>query len=101
MIAPEFQTIIQERERLGERLGRIPGVTVFPSQANFLLTHVAAGGAIVWEALSEQGILVRHFPGWPALQDCLRITVGTPAENALLTSTLEAIVAALQPVIRT
>jgi histidinol-phosphate aminotransferase len=100
MIAPEFQTIIQERERLRERLEHIPGVTVFPSQANFLLAHVAAGGAKVWEALGEHGILVRYFPGLPALKDCLRITVGTPTENELLTTTLQTIVADLKPLIR-
>jgi histidinol-phosphate aminotransferase len=101
MIAPEFQTIIRERERLRERLGRIPGVTVFPSHANFLLARVAAGAAKVWHMLGEEGILVRHFPGSPVLQDCLRITVGTPAENDLLTSSVEAIVATLQPMIQT
>jgi histidinol-phosphate aminotransferase len=101
MIAPTFQVVIQERERLRDRLGRIPGVTVFPSQANFLLAHIAAGGAKVWEALGEQGILVRHFPGSPRLQDCLRITVGTPAENDLLISTLQATVSTLQPLMRT
>jgi histidinol-phosphate aminotransferase len=101
MIAPEFQTIIREREHLRERLEHIPGVTVFPSQANFLLTHVAAGGARVWEALGAHGILVRYFPGSPALQDCLRITVGTTTENERLTTTLQAIVADLQPLIQT
>jgi histidinol-phosphate aminotransferase len=101
MIAPEFQTIIRERERLRERLGRISGVIVFPSHANFLLARVASAGAKVWQGLGEEGILVRHFPGAPALQDCIRITVGTPAENDLLTSTLEAIVATLQPMIQT
>jgi histidinol-phosphate aminotransferase len=99
-IAPEFQTIIRERDQLRERVGQIPGVTVYPSQANFLLARIAVGGARVWEALGEHGILVRHFPGAPALRDCLRITVGTPAENELLTSVLQAIVAALQPLIR-
>jgi histidinol-phosphate aminotransferase len=76
-------------------------VTVFPSQANFLLARVAAGGAQVWEALGEHGILVRHFAGVPALQDCLRITVVTPAENDFLVSTLEAIINARQPLLRT
>jgi histidinol-phosphate aminotransferase len=99
MLAPEFRTIIAERERLREALGRIPGLTVFPSQANFLLVHLDAGAARVWEALGTHGILVRHFPGSSALQDCIRITVGTPPENALLTSTLETIVATLQPLI--
>jgi histidinol-phosphate aminotransferase len=95
MIAPEFQTILREREQLRERLAQIPGVTVYPSQANFLLVHIAAGAAKVWEALGSQGILVRHFPGSPTLQDCLRITVGTPGENKLLTTTLRTIVADL------
>jgi histidinol-phosphate aminotransferase len=97
MIAPEFHTVIREREWLRERLGQIPGVRVFPSQANFLLARVAAGGAQVWEALGAQGILVRHFPGSPALQNCLRITVGTPAENNILTTTLRAIIATMPP----
>jgi len=101
MIAPEFQMIIREREQLRERLEHIPGVTVYPSQANFLLTHVAAGGAKVWEALGAHGILVRYFPGSAALHDCLRITVGTPAENDLLVTTLQTVAADLQPLIRT
>jgi histidinol-phosphate aminotransferase len=100
IIAPEFRLIIDERQRLRERLERIPGVTGFPSQANFLLAHVAAGGANVWEALGRQGILVRHFPGLPVLQDCVRITVGTPSENERLTTTLQIIVATMQPLIR-
>jgi histidinol-phosphate aminotransferase len=101
MIAPEFQTIVRERQQLHARLERMPGVTVYPSQANFLLVHFAAGGAQVWEALGVHGILVRHFPGPPALQDCLRITVGTPAENELLITTLQTIMADLQPLLRT
>ena len=101
MLVPEFHTIIHERERLREGLGRIPGVTVFPSQANFLLVRIDAGAAKVWEALAAQGILVRHFPGSPALRECLRITVGTPPENELLTTTLQTIVAVVQPLIRT
>jgi histidinol-phosphate aminotransferase len=101
IIAPEFRMIIRERERLREGLGCIPGITVFPSRANFLLARMAGGGVKVWEALGEQGILVRHFPGSPVLEDCLRITVGTPAENELLTSALRASVAARQPLLRT
>jgi histidinol-phosphate aminotransferase len=100
VLAPEFQTIIREREWLCQRLGQLPGVTVFPSQANFLLARFAAGGAQVWEALGEQGILVRHFPGSSALKDCLRVTVGTPAENELLFATLRATVAAMPPLSR-
>jgi histidinol-phosphate aminotransferase len=93
IIAPEFQTVRRSREWLRERLGQIPGVTVFPSQANFLLVRVATSAARIWNALGERGILVRHFPGSQALQDCLRITVGTAEENDLLLTALRAIMA--------
>jgi histidinol-phosphate aminotransferase len=100
MLAPEFHAIIHGREQLREALERIPGVTVFPSQANFLLARVDAGAERVWEALGAHGILVRHFPGSSALQDCIRITVGTPPENEFLTTTLQTVIATSQPLIR-
>jgi histidinol-phosphate aminotransferase len=97
LITAQFQDVVRERERLSARLRHMSGVTVFPAQANFLLARFAAGGARVWEALGAQGILVRRFSGPPALQDCLRITVGTPDENDLLITTLEALLAQMQP----
>jgi histidinol-phosphate aminotransferase len=100
MLAPEFRTIVYERERLREDLGGFPGMTVFPSQANFVLARIDIGAARMGEALAEQGILVRHFPGSPALQDCLRITVGTPPENAFLVSTWQTIAETFQPLSR-
>jgi histidinol-phosphate aminotransferase len=99
MLAPEFRTIIAERERLRQSLGRLPGVTVFPSQANFLLVRLDAGAARMWEALAEHGILVRHFPGSARLQNCLRVTIGTPAENTFLATTWQTIVESFQPLL--
>jgi len=96
LLAPLIREIGRERERLREHLERMPAVEVFPSQANFLLARFASGGAQIWEALEAQGILVRHYPGANALADCLRITVGTPAENDGLTEALRAILAAMQ-----
>jgi histidinol-phosphate aminotransferase len=97
LIATQFQEIVRERERLSECLGHMPGVTVFATQANFLLARFAAGGVRVWEGLGVQGILVRHFSAPPVLQDCLRITVGTPAENDLLVTALQAFLMQIQP----
>ena len=54
----------------------------YPSGANFVLFRVdgrrprAAGSELV-----ERGVLVRDFSRWPRLEDCLRVTVGTPEEN--------------------
>jgi histidinol-phosphate aminotransferase len=99
-LAPEFRAIIHERERLRQSLARFPGVTVFPSQANFLLARLDVGAARMWRALGDQGILVRQFPGSPVLQDCLRITVGTPPENALLETSWQSIIETFPPLIR-
>ncbi len=100
VIAPQFHEIVQERELLRERLGGLPGVMVYPSHANFLLARFAAGGAKVWEALEQQGILVRYYPGTPTLADCLRITVGTPAENVILMGALQAIIGEGRPILQ-
>jgi histidinol-phosphate aminotransferase len=97
LLAPQIQEIIRERQRLCEGLAALPGVTVFPSEANFLLAHFAAGGAKVWEALGVHGILVRRYGHSYGLGDCLRITVGTPAENDVLLTALQAMTADMHP----
>jgi histidinol-phosphate aminotransferase len=76
-----------ERARLETALARLPGVTVFPSRTNFVLIRVPDAPRR-FEALRAAGILVKNRHGvHPLLEHCLRITVGTPAENdALLAS---------------
>jgi histidinol-phosphate aminotransferase len=69
----------EERERLFGALAAM-GLQVYPSQANFLLFRSSEAGRI-WEGLLENGILVRMFPQERGLEDCLRVTVGTPQEN--------------------
>ena len=84
-------TIRAERERLVRRLAALPGVTVFPSAANFVLLRVPGGRARgVFEGALADGILVKCLDGsHPRLADCLRVTVGTPGENAQLLEALE------------
>lgn len=71
-----------DRAALGEALAALPGVTVFPSEANFFLVRVPDSDR-AYEALKRQGVLVRNFNS-PGLENCLRITVGTPDENRIL-----------------
>jgi histidinol-phosphate aminotransferase len=87
--------LVEERERIVAALREIDRVTVFDSGANFVLFRVAPGrnseaepahGA--WQALVERGILVRDFSRWPGVEDCLRVTVGTMAENDAFLSAL-------------
>ena len=75
-----------ERASLGEALAALPGVTVFPSEANFFLIRVPDADR-AYERLRRQGVLVRNFNA-PALPNCLRVTVGTPEENRILLSAL-------------
>lgn len=77
-----------ERKSLREGLSALPGVTVYPSAANFFLTRVP-DGPHSFACLKSQGVLVRNFHGaHPLLSNCLRITVGTPDENRVLLSAM-------------
>lgn len=77
----QADAIRRERDVLSRRLAAMPGVTVFPSQANFLLFRVAGAGD-VFQRLKDQGVLIKNLSGsHRLLADCLRVTVGTPEEN--------------------
>ena len=76
--------IASERARLVEGLHKIPGVKVYPSQANFILFTVPAPPAEVHQRLVKSGILIRCGLGnTHGLENCLRVTVGTKQENDL------------------
>ncbi|MGH8704446.1 MAG: histidinol-phosphate transaminase [Burkholderiales bacterium] len=80
--------VLAERERVRPELERLPRLTVYPSVANFFLARVAGAkgsGTRVFERLKAQGVLVKDFSGGhPQLENCLRLTVGTPDENRIL-----------------
>ena len=104
-------TVRAERDQLVKALAGIKGVTQFPSAANFVLVRVegaasatgaagaagAAGsadtpnaGTRVFERMKQQGVLVKNFSGGhPLLNNCLRLTVGTPAETAAMLAALK------------
>jgi histidinol-phosphate aminotransferase len=80
------------RRKLASGLTRL-GFKVHPSQANFVLAR-REGEPLRWLylALKSRGILVRYFDQ-PGLRDSLRITVGTPPQNAALLRELETVLA--------
>jgi histidinol-phosphate aminotransferase len=75
-------------------MAALPGIQVFPSAANFLLIRIA--GAVgsadtVFANLLARQVLIKNVGKMhPLLQNCLRITVSTPEENAALLSALTA-----------
>jgi histidinol-phosphate/aromatic aminotransferase/cobyric acid decarboxylase-like protein len=61
---------------------------VHPSDANFLLVEFRDAGRAL-EAGRSEGLLVRDFSRAPGLANCLRISIGTPAQNERLLAALE------------
>jgi histidinol-phosphate aminotransferase len=82
-VAPLVERIRGERERLRAALEKATGWRVYPSATNFLLVRTADAAAAQAKLL-ERGVLVRRQDHSPAMQGCLRITVGSPAENDAL-----------------
>ncbi|MHB8173861.1 MAG: histidinol-phosphate transaminase [Nitrospirota bacterium] len=81
MVDEQVGKIIAEREKLYTALFEIDGVTAWPSKTNFILFRVA-GASRIHKELKARGILVRNMDVPGPLKDCLRVTVGTPEENA-------------------
>jgi histidinol-phosphate aminotransferase len=74
-------SLVEERGRLVAALSDLP-VDVWPSGANFVLFRPqSVDGRTVWEALVERSVLVRDCSSWPRLDGCLRVTIGSPAED--------------------
>jgi histidinol-phosphate aminotransferase len=86
-----IQRLTQERKRLKTNLEQFDFVEmVFPSEANFLLVRFRDATRI-YRQLLENNIVVRDRSDQLHCQNCLRITVGTPAENDILIQKLQRI----------
>jgi len=70
------------RAHLLDELRRVTAVQAYDSDANFILFRVADAGRTLG-ALKARGVLIKNLDGThPLLTGCLRVTVGTPDENA-------------------
>ncbi|MSW79178.1 MAG: aminotransferase class I/II-fold pyridoxal phosphate-dependent enzyme, partial [Actinobacteria bacterium] len=87
------QFIIDERERLSTAMADMP-IDVFPSGANFILFRPRKhSGRDVWQQLLDRDVLVRDCSGWPRLENCLRVTIGTAEENNVFLKALAEVTA--------
>lgn len=85
----QIATLIEERKKMVEALERLPLIRrVFPSDANFVLVRVDEPRT-VYNKLIERGIIVRDRSRIAGCEGCLRLTVGTPAENLALVDALK------------
>jgi len=88
-VESSIEQTLAERQRLEVELRRFDLVeTIYPSDANFLLVKVADAAELYGSLLSGQ-IVVRNRSSVELCDGCLRITVGTPAENTELLRAIE------------
>jgi histidinol-phosphate aminotransferase len=88
--AAQAAVLVAQRERLQSALREIPGVRPFASEANMILVRVG-DAARTFEGMKARGVLVKNVSAMhPQLANCLRLTVGAPAENTLMLAALGA-----------
>lgn len=86
----EHIALIQaEKKRVSKQLALLPMVQhQWPSEANFILLQLR--DCAFWrQKLQANNILVRHFDDKAPLENCIRITIGQPAENDILLAVLQ------------
>jgi histidinol-phosphate aminotransferase len=88
-----IRRVAERRRELEAGLRAIPGLTVFPTDANFVLIRTPGDARAVFDRLLERGVLVRYLSRPGPLERCLRITAGTPEENDACLRALRAAVA--------
>ena len=80
-VQKQINSIKEERTRLLDELAKIKSITAFPSDANFILFKASHDGESIYRNLIKNGVLVRNLGAHPRLKNCMRVTIGTKAEN--------------------
>ena len=87
----QVREIRKERQRVADRLEGMEQIKeVFPSQANFILFRCPEA-SLVYDQLLKKGIIVRNRSSLENLENCIRVSIGTPRENELFLGELRRI----------
>ncbi|MBF0553935.1 MAG: histidinol-phosphate transaminase [Nitrospirae bacterium] len=97
-----INAVIGERDKLFAELSKLKGIKVYPSDANFILFKLDINGSLSADALHKKliadDILIKKLAGGGQngssgpLDNCFRVTVGTPKENAAFVTSLRKII---------
>ncbi|MBE0448199.1 MAG: histidinol-phosphate transaminase [Actinobacteria bacterium] len=88
----KIEVILKERDRLFSELSKTDHIKVFPSESNFILFRTEKPATQVWQGLLDRGVLIRNSSNQALLENCLRVTVGTPEENNIFLKALREVV---------
>jgi histidinol-phosphate aminotransferase len=78
------------RAELAASMAALPGVTVFPSSANFITVRVPDAERTCAKLFAEKVLIKNLSKMHVLLANCIRVTVSTPEENALFLNALKA-----------
>ena len=81
-----------QRDRISRELRTIPRVTVYPSDANFVLFVPPVEAGAVWQGLLDRGVLVRDLSA--VVPNALRVTAGTERETDQFLTAIKEVLAA-------
>ncbi len=89
VFAAQALDVRAQRAMLLEALAQLPGVRVYPSDANMILLRVADAQK-TFDGMRSRKVLVKNVSKMhPLLANCLRLTVGTADENRLMLAALQ------------
>jgi histidinol-phosphate aminotransferase len=88
-VAQNIACITAERDKLLQALPKLPFIKkIWPSDANYILIKATDAPKLMHECMTS-GIVLRSMHNRPGLENCIRISVGSPEENAALMETLK------------
>lgn len=82
-----LEAIRSQRDRIAGALRAVPGMTVYPSDANFVLFVPPIDAVELWQGLLDRGVLIRDMTA--VVPGALRVTAGSPHEVDLFLSALK------------
>src|SRR5207247_5056179 len=85
--AQRLDAIREQRDRISAELATIAGMTVYPSEANFVLFVPPGDATALWQALADRGVLVRDMTA--VVPGALRVTAGSEHETDLFLGVLK------------
>lgn len=80
LLPQRIEETLAERTRVFAELKRLPGITPYPSDTNFILFR-SEDAVSIYQGLLRSGIVIRRQDHLPGLSGCLRVSIGTPQEN--------------------
>jgi histidinol-phosphate aminotransferase len=89
MLIERIVYLKEQKKKVEAELGAMPGVTLFPSDTNFLIFKTEQDAGELFQKLLGENVLVRDVSSYPMLEKVLRVNIGTHEENKAFVGALK------------